>query len=287
MTRYIDIPGFTPTVQAPIDPSLTDGHLLLLIPGKPVDGYWGSGNDIPNLAASRFASLTGTTAPTATVFNTFANTASGRIERSIKNRPHIMVSHLNNTSNGTAGLGAGGGIQIPTNIRDWVQANPTHKFYLSIGFRLTRPYTGSAPTVFPLASIKSPDLGGTKTNVGVTSAGVLAGSPASSSTDRLGFTSATLPSDTAEKFVAITSNGYSLSATLSTVMLYLGAINSATLNVAPSIAVARMALVDITAGTGLTHGGVAAADLNAWSASMSVGGYYNGDTMSDPAVLVP
>lgn len=141
--------------------------------------------------------------------------------------------------------------------------------------------------VFPLASIKSLDLGGTKTNVGVAPASVLAGSPASSSTDRLGFTSATLPSDTAEKFVAITSNGYSLSATLSTVMLYLGAINSATLNVAPSIAVARMALVDITAGTGLTHGGVAAADLNAWSASMSVGGYYNGDTMSDPAVLVP
>ena len=52
MTRYIDIPGFAPTVYAPPDPSLTDGHLLLLIPGKPIDGYWGSGNDIPNLAAA-------------------------------------------------------------------------------------------------------------------------------------------------------------------------------------------------------------------------------------------
>ncbi|MBQ9918001.1 MAG: hypothetical protein IJO71_12490 [Microbacterium sp.] len=287
MTRYIDIPGFAPTVYAPPDPSLTDGHLLLLIPGKPIDGYWGSGNDIPNLAAAKFASLTGTTAPTATVFNSFANTASGQVERTGKNRPHFMVSHLNNTSSGASGLGAGAGIQIPTNLRAWLQANPTHKFYLSIGFRLTRPYTGSSPTVAPLVSIKSPDLAGTKITAGVTSAGALAGTPSSSSSQRLGFTSASLPSDAAEKFVAITSDGFTLSTSVSTVLLYLGAISSGTTNTSPSIAVSRIALVDLTAGTSLSHGGVSAADLDAWSASHSVGGYYNGDTMSDPAVLVP
>ncbi|MCT2085023.1 hypothetical protein M3D75_02735 [Microbacterium enclense] len=287
MTRYIDIPGFAPTVYAPPDPSLTDGHLLLLVPGKPVDGYWGSGNDIPNLAASRFASLTGTVAPTATVFNTFASPASGQIERTAKNRPHFMVSHVNNTASGGSGLGVGGGIQIPTSIRNWLQSNPTHKFYLSIGFRLTRAYTGSSPTVAPLVSIKSPDLAGTKVTAGVTSAGVIAGTPGSTDPKRLGFTSATLPSDAAEKFAAITSDGFTLSTSVSTVLLYLGAINSGTTNTAPSIAVSRMALVDLTAGSSLSHGGVAAADLDAWSASHAVGGYYNGDTMSDPAVLVP
>lgn len=287
MTRYIDIPGFAPTVAAPVDPSLTDGHLLLLVPGKPVDGYWGSGMDIPNLAASRAAAITGNPAPTATVFNTFANAQSGQIERTAKNRPHFMVSKVNNTSNGTPGLGAGGGIQIPQSIRDYIQANPTHDYYVSMGFRLTRAYTGTSPTVFPLASIKTPDLGGTKITVGITSANALAGTPSSSDPLRLGFTSATLPSDAAEKFAAITSDGYTLSTSLSSVILYLGAINSGTLNKSPSIALTRLAIADLTAGTSLSHGGVAAADMDAWSASLSVGGYYNGDTMSDPAVLVP
>ncbi|QLD10873.1 hypothetical protein [Microbacterium oleivorans] len=287
MTRYIDIPGFTPTVQAPIDPSLTDGHLLLIVPGKPVDGYWGSGLDIPNLAASRLAAITGNPGPTATVFNAFANPQSGQIERTAKNRPHFMVSHLANTSGGTAGLGAGAGIQIPIAVRDWIQAHPTHDFYLSLGFRLTRQYTGTSPTVYPLASLKSPDLGGTRTSVGITAANALAGTPASSSVERLGFTTASLPADAAEKFAAITSDGYALSGVLSTVALYLGAVNTATTNKAPSIAVTRLAIADLTAGTNLTHGGVAAADLDAWSASLSAGGYYNGDTNSDPAVLVP
>lgn len=285
--RKVILRGFDTQSNIGPDPTLTDGHLLRIVPGRPGEGYWGAGTDIPNLAASRFAALTGTTAATATVFNTFANTNSGRLERTARNRPHFMVSHVNNTSNGGSGLGAGAGIQVLTSIRNWLQANPTHRYYLSIGFRLTRAYSGSSPTVAPLVSIKSPDLTGTKVTAGITSASALAGTPGSTDPKRLGFTSVSLSADAAEKFEAITSDGFTLSASVSTVMLYLGAINTATLNTAPSIALSCMTLVDVTAAAGLTHAALAAADQAEWAGYFDPGGIYRLDTMSDPAVVVP
>ncbi|WZH36222.1 MAG: hypothetical protein PIR02_15860 [Microbacterium enclense] len=281
-TRF---PGFNPTANFAPDASLTDGDLLLLDPGRP-DGTW-EGTQIPNLAAASAKRITGSDVGFATLFNSFASTASGRVERTAKGRPHIMVSKQSNTSSGATGLGAGAGLQILAALKAYFEANPTHVYTFVFAFKLTRGYTATAPALYPLFGLKTPaSLANSKVYTGITASGTLSGVP-TAAPDRLGLTGTTLPGDSSEKYVAITAKGFTLSTAVSTIMLYLGAWDSATQNRAPSIAISRVRATDLSAGTDLTHGNVVARDQRAWSASLSVGGYYYGDTMSDPAELVP
>lgn len=285
ITAFTDYPGFVTSEFIPPDPSLTPGHLLLHIPGKR-DGMR-VGNQIPNLAAASAQTIVGTPVLASTFFNTFSSAASGVVEWTPKDRAHIMVSKQNNTSTGATGLGAGAGLQMTTNLKDYLQANPTHKYYVSIGFKLTRDYSATSPTLYPLAGIKSPSsLTGSRIYGGVTATGAMSGVPTGGS-QRLGFTADFLPADQSEKFIAISADGFTLSTAVSTILMYLGAWDSATQNRAPSIVWGRLALVDLTVSGGLSHSVVASADRAAWSASLSVGGYYYGDTNSDPAVVVP
>lgn len=282
----VRFPGFR--LPAEPDSSLTDGHLILLAPGKPGDGWWPSNSSsIPNLAAANAARLTGATADSATVFNTYPTTKAGMIERTRRNAPHFIPSRLNGVSGGTGGLGQGSGIQMPAAVRDYVQANPTHKYYLSMGFEVSRGYTAPSPTVYPLASLKSPNLAGTRVTVGITSAGVIAGTPGSTAAQRLGFTAVSHADNAERKFAAVTSDGYALSATLSTILLFVGGWDSTTAASAPSVVMHRMALVDVTAGTALNHAKVAAKDHAEWSRALTGGGYYYGEARGNPDTLVP
>lgn len=278
MTTFIDIPGFAPT--APPESSLTTGHLLLLAPGRS-EGWWEDGSSIPNVAAARAAAIVGAPVPSVTVFNTFASGASGQIERTACNAPHFMVSHVSGTNAGTAGLGAGGGLQMPTVLRDYLNANPGHQYYLGVGFKLTRGYTSATPAVYPLVGLRT-NLSATVLSAAVNMAGTSAGTPGSSDPLRLGFTTAQSPADAAERFVGITANGFGGS--LTSVIAYAGGWSAGTTNVAPSYVVRRLSLVDLTVA-GLTHATVVAADRAVWAASLAAAGYYHGDTNTDPAAV--
>ena len=124
------------------DTRLTYGSLALIDPSHPANP-WASGyipNDadtVPNIAWKEAAALlgAGTQASLAGLVTkpTQFTSAVGVLERSSKGGLHAIMS-----ASAAFGTGKGMGIRPAQGIADWIVANPTHKYYISLWMKITR-----------------------------------------------------------------------------------------------------------------------------------------------------
>lgn len=136
MSTFIKIPGVNPPASRPrvdlVDPMLPDeGALYLYDPTHPA-GAWGGGAtvglSIPNVAAASAAKLTGSA-----LNGTLAKggtTVTAR--RSSKGGIHLTHPE------GAARSGEFVAMDVPSALAAYIQANPTHSYYMSQWTRTTR-----------------------------------------------------------------------------------------------------------------------------------------------------
>lgn len=131
------------------DPVLTEGSLVLVDLAHPasttVSGVPASGDPLPNVAWKEAARVLGSGDATTLAANWEKGSALsgsvGTIERSGKGGIHVILSAT--TSPGT---GKGAGIRPAQAVADWIVDNPTHAYYASVWFKMTRYGENTANT---------------------------------------------------------------------------------------------------------------------------------------------
>lgn len=126
-----------------IDPIMAAGSLSLIEPGNPVMGWAPgvpvSGASVFNIARINAASVMGVTvsATDGTVYNAGLSGAKGLVERTSKGAIHAVLA--------TTGVGSGDAFVVDHSpaVIDWMKANPTHGYYVSLWERTTRAASGS------------------------------------------------------------------------------------------------------------------------------------------------
>lgn len=293
------------------DPVLTNGSLALVeladLPGVPAAG---SSTLLPNIAASRVRPLlpVGVTdaqvRPTLQVSATLAPT-HGKLERTSRGGLHAAFTQ----TNGVAQQGAQ--LRLPTAIREFMAANPSHKFGLWVWLKTTRATLGQHQRIsFGRAFISGAanDFGANinqstilMLNYGTTSAWFAPGPDSAYYTLTAGSNTV---GTTARTYAAV-KGGWSATAGQAggasnppaTAADLVATINMGTvggagngggtlLNSAPSTVLYRMYLEDLTV-SGRTPEAVNALDQAAFNAAFGAGGRYHGDTHTAPATLVP
>jgi len=128
------------------DPILTAGSLMLLEPSHPVGGL-GAGvptdsSSFYNIGWKEAAAVIGSgtsssLSATVRVGGGINNGTKGKVERTALGALHGIVSQ-------STALASGDGmwITLPTAIRDYIAANPSHRYYYSQWDRITRANTG-------------------------------------------------------------------------------------------------------------------------------------------------
>jgi hypothetical protein len=130
-----------------VDPIETSGSLLLLEPNHPVtqwsSGIPANGGTVPNVLATLGTATAGASVAAVPVQNTSPSSSAMILERTTKGGVHAAVSPTNGT---TASIGLL--IGLPSALLDYLKANPTHIYYLSMWSRLTKVMSGatSLPT---------------------------------------------------------------------------------------------------------------------------------------------
>lgn len=130
-------------IAPPIDPIGAAGSLLLLDPTHPANP-WAAGvpahdSFVPNLFRDRLSTLAGTAAGLdAKVYNAGLTAGAGLVERSGKGGLHGIIS----PTNGTA-AGVGLNLFDPDALWNYIKANPTHAYYVSLWQRTTRAATAA------------------------------------------------------------------------------------------------------------------------------------------------
>ncbi len=271
---------------------ITAGPLLLWEPGHPDAPYSGvpQTGTMPDLAATLSAATIGSApgefAITSSINNAGAKT---KIERTAKGGVHIMASQANqDTTYETWKLGLG------TARLNYVNANPSHQFYLGLWFRKTRQslLTGTASAqvvgLFRSDPVSTPSdrwltAGPNSTSSHITTAPAAAASNASSGSPvtiddanagllmfaGVGATAAPASFAALDPFVAV------------------GAKNAGQANKMPSVALYRAYFEDLTV-SGRDFPTVAAIDRGEFVAQcQTAGGRYYGDTWSNPATALP
>jgi len=126
------------------DPILSSGSLFLMDFSHSlglVSGVPANGTSIPNIAAAKAASLTGVSE--SLLQGSFSISATGTdaiIERTPKLGLHVIYSQVNDTS-GHYVVG-----KLPSALCDYIAANKTHSFYVSLWERITRVSTSANNT---------------------------------------------------------------------------------------------------------------------------------------------
>jgi len=136
------VPAFTNSAlpRLPDHPLLAEGSLALIEPGNqisPLVGVSSSGSALYNVAwkqAKRTIGSGDSTTLAASWETGSALTSSiGVIERSSKGGIHVIMSQ-----GASPGTGRGCGIRPPLPIADYIANNPSHLFYASTWFRMTK-----------------------------------------------------------------------------------------------------------------------------------------------------
>ena len=278
MPSILKLPGtrISGVPVPPVDPRLTNGSLLLLDPTHPADPFTGSavaGATIPNIAKEQALTLVGQPVQSATIFDT--TTAPGRAEvrKTSKGSLHFTSSVTNDVANERVGL------QMPQSLRDYLLANTSHQYYLGVSATITRPTAYDGSVISSYAGIfRSTDFAGAVALAVATMAdGAAAGSPGSTSPNRLGFSAV--------------ATGNILLTTIGTTQLGLSAVQTSyiaatgpwagtnALHRTPSFVLRSFYLEDLTV-SGRTHAQVTALDQAANESGTY--GRWAGDTYTGP-----
>lgn len=155
------------------------GGLVLIDPAHPAESWDtastmpSSGSSVPNLFQDTAQTLVGSAVSLPTIQTSTAGAGSGKIGRTYRGAVYAQVA--SNTT-GTCAVT----FNLPTAILNYIKANRTHKFFLSIW---TRTYVASTLSGAPLISLVSTTDGSSATNLFYLRAGV---APAYSSQYRAG-----------------------------------------------------------------------------------------------------
>lgn len=277
MPTVLKVPGavFTTPIP-PIDEILHAGSLVLIDPTHPHE-QWAAGipTAVPNIASAEVAAL-GLTPTAAGVQNTFATATAGKAERTAKGGLHGIASQ-------TAGVtGQLLRVNLPEEIRAYIQANPTHSYYMSLWRTFTR--SAGTSTSIPFARL----WGTTNTSLGHLSqtSTAITGNPTSADTRRLGLTAGVAAAGrSAFGFVG---QALTTSETLRNLWINVGPINTSSTSDTnasrPSIALYRAYLEDLTV-SGRTFAQVDAIDNTLAAAAFGGGGRYAADTYTNPTTI--
>ncbi|WP_309080267.1 hypothetical protein [Zhihengliuella sp.] len=255
----------------PADNRLTSGSLLLVDPTHPTDPYSGPvthGEQIPNIAKTQATAL-GIAADTVEIFNTATSTARAKIERTASGSLHFTSSATQSVLEERVGLA------IPAGLRTYLAANKTHRFFLGLQIKVTRPDDGGATVGYMAGVFSGTNWGvGAQIALGTLANGTLAGYPASSDATRLGFTATS--GTNANQLGAISSNGLNNNLVeTSSYVVSSGPYNAASVNNSPSFILRSIYLEDLTV-SGRSHAAVAELEQAAFQAGAS--GRWSADT---------
>jgi hypothetical protein len=247
------------------------------------------GAAIPNIAWEQAAALirAGTQESLKGQFtNLFVNPARAVFERTPKGGIHGMIAQSADAASGQNQAY----ISLPTLVRDYIFANLEHDYYVSVWSRVTRAAKAGAASELPLFTIAN--------NLSATGRylfyGHRAGTLPSVVGEVLGTVSAPGNNTVGNTFRNISVRGFhgtdpSVASDLQSYIPAWGApgpFGSFGSQYSQSHAFYRATLIDLTAA-GLTHAEMTTLDQTLHNAAFASGGRYSGDTLSDPAVLVP
>lgn len=297
MGTVLRIPGAqigaapTPPASALLD-GVSAGPLLLLYPGHPdgaLEAIPATSGPIMNLAHDLAQATIGSDPGTPVITNGIsAGSAKAKAELTSKGGIHVMQSLTAQASPYElfdVGLGGAGALA-------YLNANPTHDYYLGVWYRVTRAGSYSSNAHFFAGLQKGTPVGVAGDRwlmVGPTNAGVQTYHPTSASGLRSAGTPVERKDGTSAPtyFAGIGTTDAPASFAALNRIIRLGAQASSTLNALSSVVVYRVYLEDLTA-SGRTAADLAAIDLGEYVEEvLTVGGQYFGDTWSDPAVALP
>jgi hypothetical protein len=212
-----------------------------------------------------------------------AGGTKGKIERTTKGGLHVIVSQVQSLASGD-----GAGITFDSAILSYLQANPSHSYYLSLWYNITRVDPSTSPTndYSEMVSIGM-------NNSTATMIAALMGTgqffPASNLgvqavTNALGLALASIgaasPAGTPSTFGRAAAWG------AATASGYNAAVLSSRNGHWPSWAYYRTYLEDLTV-SGRTYATVRALDVAAQATAFASGGRYNGDTIPTAPSTIP
>jgi len=239
---------------------------------------------LPNIAWKECAAVLGTGDAASLAFSAYNNLSgtNGKFEITSKKGLHSLISQVNHTA-----TSQNSSVRIPLAIRNYIAANPTHKYYVSTWVRQTRSFvTGidfgvlvmNFSTTGNYNVLQSPsqvriqgqsaaleyrdalavnDLNPQIRNKAINA---LTGTPGGNGNSDLGF--------------SLFANGGGLNA--------YGSVS--VLNKCPSMIMYRAYIEDLTV-SGRTYATVDAIDKQMYDAAFAVGGKFYGDSFTDPTTI--
>lgn len=248
------------------DGLLSAGSLYLFDLSHSQGGVTGmpiTGTPIPNIAYAEAAAILGS-GSAATLAGSFLNNAQAAdalFERTSKLGIQGIYSQVNNSN-----TSRGAQINVATAIRDYMIANKTHLFYISVWARRTRAAIATGHRFM--------EIGGGGTYLGFLGATGATSKVAGSSKIVGG------ANTVANRFAAMTAqagSGDTVSAVASAMTYGNIGSGSALTNQCPSDIFYRAYCEDLTV-SGRTYAQVEALDEALWTAAFGAGGRFNGDT---------
>lgn len=280
------------------DSIMSSGSLALMDVGHSQGGFSGYLNNtqIPNIAASVAAGLTSSTTSGVALNLNYGlgnNPAGFAAERTGKGGLHVATSQAGTmVTTGSAGYYNFVSIDLPTAIINYIFANPSHSYYISLWHRITRAALSGATSPAAIIGQPSPasrgliDLPqfGTGPATATTSYAISGGAynGVANLLEQLAATwGGTAPSG----------SGASLEKSLFGWGPYLAKITGAFgqsngLNASRSAILYRAYIEDLTV-SGRSYATVAAIDAALWATAFGSGGKFNGDTFTAAATLMP
>lgn len=291
MAYRIAIPGFTATDTSRKllgdDPLLpTQGALLLLDPTHTMAswpaGAPATGTMVPNVAAKQAAAMTGQAVANVDKIefrNNMVAANEGLVERTGKGGLHVIVSHVNGVTGQYARMGYNAAISA------YLDANPTHDFYVSLQGKMTRNNVTAASGYSWMAGMASTAGQYWSAVVQARASSALTSQP--NNADRLGVTPTFTPG-VGGNFHVSTAHSQRLAGWtggLVNILARWGAFSSSARNVGPSWVLYRFYIEDLTV-SGRTYAVVDALDKEVYKHHLlTAGGRYYADTYTDPATI--
>lgn len=236
-----------------------------------VTGVPTAGTVLPNVAWEQAQALIGgSQASLAGLFSTAATAADAKFERTPKGGLHAIYSQVNNTTNSR-----GAQMSMSTAVRDYIIANKTHLFYVSVWAQRTRAAVSAAH--------RFQEIGGGGSYLGFMAATANTSKVVGSSK----IVGAANSNVVANRLVTMTQQAGAADAiTAVGTMMGFGNIGSGTAltNQCPSDIFYRAYIEDLTV-SGRTFAQVEALDEALWNTAFAAGGKFYADTFTAPSTF--
>lgn len=294
----VSLPGAvtdTSLAQLPLDPLPVAGTILLIDPSNPARATpstvaAGSTVALPNLASRQALAMgIGTVQsdvdPVLTIGASLSGSV-GKMERTSRGGLHGIIS----ATLGDGSTAKSAALDLPTAIKTYVLANPSHSFYFSAWVRYTRSnVSGNQDTDFAIVNIPAGATGNylllacgnTDRPTQVETAGRLLGGRAPGA----------YPVATGNLFRNRAADAWTGTAPVIANLMAGARFGATGFNNTGSNAsgyaskiLYRLTFEDLTV-SGRSYATVDAADLALYTAAFASGGYFNGDTFTDPTTI--